>query len=155
MSNATSAGSLAELRERLAAQRGGYEKQVVISSGTCGEACGSLAEAHERGIIHRDIKPSNLFLTNRGGLYDFLKVLDFGLAKQLQMDRDVGITRTGIVVGTPRYIAPEAIYGDAPVDGRADLYNLGGVAYWLLTGQPLFDKSSSVELMIDHVCPDV
>lgn len=115
------------------------------------QACGSLAEAHERGIVHRDIKPSNLFLTNRGGMFDFVKVLDFGLAKQFQMDGAAGITKTGMVVGTPRYIAPEAVYGNAPVDGRADLYNLGGVAYWLLTGQPLFDKSSSVELIVDHV----
>ena len=106
---------------------------------------------HDRGIIHRDIKPSNIFLTNRGGLYDFVKILDFGLAKEMRSEKTAGLTKTGLVLGTPRYIAPEAVYGDMEIDGRADLYNLGAVAYWLLTGRPLFESSSSVELVIDHV----
>ena len=115
------------------------------------QVCGSLAEAHAQGIIHRDIKPSNIFLSQRGGICDFVKVLDFGLAKQVKTSNEAGLTKTGILFGTPRYIAPEAIYGNKKNDARADLYNLGGVAYWLLTGQPPFASSSSVELLIDHV----
>ena len=75
------------------------------------QVCGSLAEAHARGIIHRDIKPSNIFVTHRGGLYDFVKVLDFGLARKVEQAEDTGLTKTGIVLGTPRYIAPESVYG--------------------------------------------
>jgi serine/threonine-protein kinase len=115
------------------------------------QACGSLAEAHAFGIIHRDIKPSNLFLTQRGGLCDFLKVLDFGLAKQFKTNGSVSVTKSGVLFGTPRYIAPESIYGNEVNDARSDLYNLGGVAYWLLTGQPPFKSSSSLELLVDHV----
>lgn len=115
------------------------------------QAAGSLAEAHTRNIIHRDIKPSNIFLTHRGGLYDFVKVLDFGLAKELRADGAAGLTKTGTIFGTPRYLAPETVHGSDSVDGRADLYSLGGVAYWMLTGQPPFPGESSVEVIIDHV----
>jgi len=115
------------------------------------QVCGSLAEAHSRGVVHRDIKPSNIFLTRRGGLYDFVKVLDFGLAKQFRAELDSTITRSGILFGTPRYLAPEMVYGNERVDGRTDIYCLGGVAYWMLTGQPPFATGSSMELVIDHV----
>ncbi len=115
------------------------------------QVCGSLAEAHSRKIVHRDIKPSNIFLTRRGGLYDFVKVLDFGLAKEIKADGAAGITKTGVLFGTPRYIAPEMVYGNETIDGRADLYALGGVMYWMLTGQPPFTSESSVEVVIDHV----
>jgi serine/threonine-protein kinase len=114
------------------------------------QACGALGEAHSRGIVHRDIKPSNIFLTQRGGLYDFVKVLDFGLAKQVTADEATGLTKTGVAVGTPRYISPEAVKGEQ-LDGRSDLYCLGAVAYWMLTGRPPFESISSVELLIDHV----
>ncbi len=115
------------------------------------QACGSLAEAHYRDIIHRDIKPSNIFLTRRGLLYDFVKILDFGLAKRIASDTASAITKSGFLFGTPRYLAPETVYGSEQVDGRADLYCLGGVAYWMLTGQPPFTAESSVEIVIDHV----
>ncbi len=115
------------------------------------QVCGSLGEAHGRGIVHRDIKPSNIFITHRGGLYDFVKVLDFGLARQVKPADDTGLTKTGVVLGTPRYIAPESLYGARQADARSDLYNLGGVAYWMLTGHPLFPGASSVDLIIDHV----
>ncbi|MGD8867274.1 MAG: serine/threonine-protein kinase, partial [Gemmatimonadales bacterium] len=114
------------------------------------QACGSLAEAHENGIIHRDIKPSNIFITRRGDLHDFVKVLDFGLAKQIGAEQAVGISQSGTILGTPRYIAPESVAGDA-VDGRGDIYGLGGVAYWMLTGQPPFGSASSIELLVDHL----
>jgi serine/threonine-protein kinase len=115
------------------------------------QVCGSLAEAHSKGIIHRDIKPSNIFLSHRGGVYDFVKVLDFGLAKRLSPDETAGLTKSGIVFGTPRYIAPEGVHGSNHVDGRADLYNLGAVAYWMLAGRPVFDSGSAMEVLIDHL----
>jgi hypothetical protein len=115
------------------------------------QACGALAEAHERGIVHRDIKPSNIYLTHRGGLYDFVKVLDFGLAKQISDPQAVSLTKTGIAVGTPRYISPEAIKGAENIDARSDIYCLGAVAYFMITGRPLFDSTSSAELLIDHL----
>lgn len=116
------------------------------------QVAGSLAEAHSRDIVHRDIKPSNIFLTRRGGMYDFVKVLDFGLAKRIETDPDsVALTQSGVVFGTPLYIAPETVYGPDQVDGRADIYNLGGVAYWMLTGRPPFNSGRSVEVLIDHV----
>jgi len=113
------------------------------------QVCGSLGEAHARGIVHRDIKPSNIFLTQRGGLYDYVKILDFGLAREIREVGDAGLTKPGVVFGTPRYMAPEAVYGQ-PLDARSDIYNLGAVAYCLLTGQPLFGGSSSMELIVDH-----
>ena len=115
------------------------------------QVCGSLIEAHSREIVHRDIKPSNVFLTQRGGMFDFAKVLDFGLAKQIETEGNSAITQTGVLMGTPRYLAPETIYGTDKIDARADIYNLGGVAYWMLTGRPPFASESSVEVIIDHV----
>ena len=115
------------------------------------QICGSLAEAHAREIIHRDIKPSNIFLTERGGLHDFVKVLDFGLAKRVESGDVSAVTKTGVVFGTPRYISPEALYGTEGVGTRTDLYNVGGVAYWLLTGQPPFSTASNIDLIIDQI----
>jgi hypothetical protein len=115
------------------------------------QVCGALAEAHERRIVHRDIKPSNIYLTHRGGLYDFVKVLDFGLAKQISDPQAVSLTKTGIAVGTPRYISPEAIRGAENIDARSDIYCLGAVAYFMITGRPLFDSTSRAELLIDHL----
>jgi serine/threonine-protein kinase len=88
----------------------------------------------------------------RGGLYDFVKILDFGLAKQIKgVDTATALTKTGVVFGTPRYLAPEMVYGTTGVDGRADIYNFGALAYLMLTGQAPFTAESPVELMIDHV----
>jgi len=115
------------------------------------QVCGSLGEAHRLGIVHRDLKPSNIFLTERGGIYDFVKVLDFGLAKQVAAEGTAGVTKTGVIFGTPRYIAPESAYGEVEVDARADVYNVGGVAYWMLTGQPPFTSESPVKLIVDHI----
>lgn len=115
------------------------------------QVCGSLGEAHSLGVIHRDIKPSNIFLTRRGGLYDFAKVLDFGLAKEIGLEGDETVTKSGIILGTPHYFAPEAIEGADKIDGRGDIYNVGGVAYWMLTGEPPFPRSSPMEVILDHV----
>ncbi len=115
------------------------------------QACGALDEAHARGIIHRDIKPANIFITQLGRLYDFVKVLDFGLAKQITDPNAISVTKTGVVFGTPRYIAPEVVQGAEAIDGRADIYCLGAVAYWLVAGRAPFDSGSAVELLIDHL----
>jgi eukaryotic-like serine/threonine-protein kinase len=115
------------------------------------QVCGSLAEAHGKGIIHRDLKPSNVFLTERGGIYDFVKVLDFGLAKEFRKPSEANLTQAGALLGTPRYIAPESVHSQGVVDGRTDIYMLGSVAYWILTGHPPFESTSSVDLLVDHV----
>jgi serine/threonine-protein kinase len=118
------------------------------------QVCGSLAEAHSRGIIHRDLKPSNIFLTERGGLHDFVKVLDFGLAKQLRSSSDdVQLTQVGSVFGTPLFMAPETAAEDA-VDHRADQYSVGCVAYWMLTGKPPFEGTSPYDVIAKHLKVD-
>ena len=111
---------------------------------------GSLGEAHAMGIIHRDIKPSNIFLAQRGGLYDFVKVLDFGLAKEYRK-RGPAAAETGTFSGTPRYTAPECLQGAEVIDGRADIYMLGSLCYWLLTGHSPFEEASDEALMQDHL----
>jgi DNA-binding NtrC family response regulator len=112
------------------------------------QACRSLGEAHEAGLLHRDIKPHNLFLCRLGLDYDVLKVLDFGLVKSLSGD-DPNLTGEGMMAGTPAYMPPERIMS-APVDARSDLYSLGCVAYWMLTGQAVF-KGEATAMLIDHV----
>ncbi len=115
------------------------------------QACGSLGEAHRAGILHRDVKPSNIFLTERGGLYDFVKVLDFGLAKDLGPEEDASLTRAGQVFGTPLYIAPELARNEGSVAGSADLYSLACVAYFMLTGSPPFEGSSPYDVVSKHM----
>ncbi len=111
-----------------------------------GQAARALAEAHAIGIVHRDIKPANLFLTTAGGEDDFLKVLDFGIAKFSEGANDPTLTRSGWLGGTPDYMSPELVLGH-PVDARTDIYSLGAVMYFLLTGQPPFVGKSSAEVM--------
>jgi eukaryotic-like serine/threonine-protein kinase len=131
------------------------------------QVLGAVGEAHRRGILHRDIKPSNIFLTERGGELDFVKILDFGLAKEVQpdgalpadlsasgtlpLDLAAGLTLDGSITGTPLYMAPEMFYGDAAPDHRADLYSLGAVAYFLLAGRPVFEAKNAVQALIHHV----
>jgi len=108
-------------------------------------AAGALSEAHQLGLIHRDIKPANIFLGERGGEPDFVKVLDFGVAKALRTDSP-GLTLAGVLTGTPLYMAPEAIASPDRIDARSDLYALGAVGYFLLTGTHLFDSRSTMEI---------
>jgi serine/threonine-protein kinase len=119
------------------------------------QVCDSLGEAHEHGLIHRDVKPANIYVCRYGRQVDFVKVLDFGLVKlhhhgeqgespelELTIDHSVG--------GTPAFIAPEQVAGEQ-VDGRTDIYSLGCVAYWLLTGSYVFEGNSALQTMVMHV----
>src|SRR5206468_841071 len=116
------------------------------------QACGALGEAHEAGLIHRDIKPANVHLCNRGGVADHVKVLDFGLVKQVDVDpARAHAARTDSIVGTPLYMAPEMITQPEQVDGRADIYALGALAYFLLTGTPPFQGNTMVEICAKHL----
>jgi serine/threonine-protein kinase len=114
------------------------------------QVCGALDEAHARGIVHRDIKPANLMLMERGGIPDFVKVLDFGLVKENSSDVSLGLSRGTLLLGTPLYMSPEAILSGV-VDGRSDLYALGAVAYYLLTGTTVFQGESVVEVCAQHL----
>ena len=114
------------------------------------QVCGSLAEAHDAGLIHRDIKPQNIMICHRGGVPDLVKVLDFGLVKESEQE-DPDLTRDGAAVGTPLYMAPEAASASLEIDARADLYSLGVVSYFLLSGvQPFFGVNAK-EVMRRHM----
>jgi hypothetical protein len=114
------------------------------------QAARAMAEAHARGIVHRDLKPENLFVTSLGGEGDFVKVIDFGIAKGLAEAPDQSLTGDGKVLGTPLYMAPEQGEG-RPVDARSDVYALGAVLYFALTGAPPFTATSSVALLSAHL----
>jgi DNA-binding NtrC family response regulator len=115
------------------------------------QACRSLAEAHELGLVHRDIKPANLFVTSLGPQYDFLKVLDFGMVKAPLGEQSTRLTVEGTAHGTPAFMAPEIALGEGTVDGRADLYSLGCSAYWMLTGRLVFEAPNPTRMIMDHI----
>ena len=115
------------------------------------QICGSLYEAHSKGLVHRDIKPSNIMLNRRGSEPDVVKVLDFGLVKALDDKKAAGMTGQSSLTGTPLYMSPEAIQSPLAVDNRSDLYAVGAVGYFLLTGQPVFTATNIVELCRLHV----
>jgi serine/threonine-protein kinase len=114
------------------------------------QVCHSLGEAHAAGLVHRDIKPANILVCRLGPDHDFVKVLDFGLVKQTSEGDTVGVvSRPGGLLGTPGYIAPEIALG-RPCDARADLYSLGCVAYYLLTGLPVFSGDAPLAVAVAH-----
>jgi len=117
------------------------------------QVCHSLADAHARGLVHRDIKPANIYVCRMGLDYDFAKVLDFGLVKFRDRQRaaDTLTTMDQVTTGTPAYMAPETILGDGDVDRRADVYALGCVAYFALTGSLVFDADTSLKMLMQHV----
>jgi serine/threonine-protein kinase len=119
------------------------------------QVCHSLTEAESCGLVHRDIKPANIFLCRYGVEYDFVKVLDFGLVKTLDADPQAPIsgpalTQENIINGTPAFMAPEQALGEAPLDGRADIYATGCVAYWMLTGSQPFSADTPMGLLMHH-----
>ena len=128
------------------------------------QVASALAEAHAVGLIHRDIKPANIILTSRAKAVDVAKVVDFGLVKdlgdvreelthsqELVLDASPSLSKTGAILGTPMYLAPEALTDPTAVDGRADLYALGAVGYYLLSGTTVFSGSSIVEVCRHHL----
>jgi serine/threonine-protein kinase len=116
------------------------------------QVCHSLSEAEARGLVHRDIKPANIFLCRYGEDYDFVKVLDFGIVKSTHVStRTPALTRETTVAGSPAFIAPEQAMGDRTVDGRADIYAIGCVGYWLLTGQFVFSADNAMSHLMHHI----
>jgi serine/threonine-protein kinase len=124
------------------------------------QACHSLADAHARGLVHRDVKPANIYVCRLGLEYDFVKVLDFGLVKLRHSGAgsatelrtvDQTLARIDHTTGTPAYMAPEIILGETDVDRRADVYALGCVAYYLLTGQLVFEADTPMKMLLQHV----
>jgi eukaryotic-like serine/threonine-protein kinase len=117
------------------------------------QVCHSLGEAHARGLIHRDVKPANIFSSRLGPDCDFVKVLDFGLVKNVSDTgrRHTEVTAQGVTTGTPAFMAPEVALARADVDARADIYALGCVAYWLVTGHHVFSGATAVATMIAHM----
>jgi serine/threonine-protein kinase len=115
------------------------------------QICGALAEAHGLGLMHRDIKPGNIFAAERGGVYDVAKLLDFGLAKPLMnTNGDVTLTQQGSITGSPLFMSPEQAASDGEPDARSDIYALGAVAYYLLTGHPPFEGDNAVKVLLAH-----
>ena len=117
------------------------------------QMCHSLSEADSCGLVHRDIKPANIFLCRYGEDHDFVKVLDFGIAKAVHEaapEAHTAITMPNVVQGTPAFIAPEQAMGGDDVDARADIYAAGCVAYWLLTGQLVFIADTPMKLLLAH-----
>ena len=135
--------------DRLVKQYGAQPEGRVIA--ILRQVCGSLAEAHAIGLVHRDIKPANVFLTQRGGVPDFVKVLDFGLVKVRDTQGGVELTMSDATLGTPLYMSPEAVEHANDVDARSDLYSLGAVGYFLVTGEPLFDCLTLGEVLMHQV----
>jgi serine/threonine-protein kinase len=114
------------------------------------QACDALQEAHDVGLVHRDIKPANIFAAVRGGLFDVAKLLDFGLAKPLSnLDSDQ-ITQEGTITGSPLFMSPEQAIGDREPDARSDVYAMGSVLYYLLTGKPPFEDERPMRVLIAH-----
>jgi serine/threonine-protein kinase len=117
------------------------------------QVCHSLSEAESRGLVHRDIKPSNVFVCRYGEDHDFVKVLDFGIVKSQHDAANLGpaLTRETVIHGTPAFMAPEQALGGDQLDGRADIYAVGCVAYWLLTGQLVFTADTPSALLLQHI----
>ena len=112
------------------------------------QVCGALQEAHNRGIVHRDIKPANIILCERGDVPDVAKVVDFGLVKEITAHNDPN--QTGRIFGTPSYLAPESMTAPDLVGPASDLYALGAVGYFLVTGKPVFEGKNALDVCIQH-----
>ena len=115
------------------------------------QICGALHEAHGQGLIHRDIKPGNVLVCRQAGLHDVAKLVDFGLVQTLNEDpQSSKLTHDGQIVGTPDYMSPEQVSNPRSLDHRTDIYSLGGLVYFMLTGRPPFLRNSAIESLIAH-----
>jgi tRNA A-37 threonylcarbamoyl transferase component Bud32 len=115
------------------------------------QVCGALHEAHNVGLLHRDIKPSNIIACERGGFFDVVKLLDFGLVQETGLDKSDGrLTQHGTVIGSPPFMSPEQAAGKSDIDARSDIYSLGAVAYFLLTGQAPFVRETAMMMLMAH-----
>jgi len=114
------------------------------------QVCRALQEAHDMGLMHRDIKPGNIIVCERAGIFDVAKLLDFGLVKHVGL-ADPQLTMEGTVAGTPAYMSPEQASGSEHADARTDIYSLGAVAYFLLTGRPPFTNRTAMQVMAAHM----
>jgi serine/threonine-protein kinase len=150
--------------EELVAEHGPLSAARVVH--LLRQVCEALREAHAVGLVHRDIKPANIFAGQIGGMHDVAKLLDFGLVRVNTMGSDgAGLTGLGTIAGTPAFMSPEQAAGNTDVDARSDIYSLGAVAYFLLTGQTPFVRSTAVQTMAAHLaeplvgprmlCPDI
>jgi serine/threonine-protein kinase len=117
--------------------------------------CQALREAHAVGLIHRDVKPGNVFVARRGGLYDVVKLLDFGLVKPVAELGPARLTQEGSISGTPLFMSPEQARGQDDLDARSDIYSLGAVAYAMLSGRPPFERASPLEVIVAHARDEV
>ncbi|MFT5355842.1 MAG: hypothetical protein ACI9KE_003061 [Polyangiales bacterium] len=115
------------------------------------QICEGLAEAHRVGLIHRDIKPGNIFLVGTGRSADLVKVVDFGLVKHIEERTEVGLTGENQIVGTPQCMSPETISTPEEVDERSDIYGIGAVAYFILSGSHVFDGNTIIEVVAKHL----
>jgi eukaryotic-like serine/threonine-protein kinase len=118
------------------------------------QICRSLREAHTLGVIHRDLKPANIYLVEHGDEHDMVKVLDFGLVKNIEADADEDVTQAGIFMGSPKYMAPEQIRGEH-VDARTDVYALGVILYEMVSGKVPFDRANQVDILLAHTAQAV
>jgi serine/threonine-protein kinase len=136
--------------EQLVQQFGTLPPERVVYLLT--QVCQGLREAHAHGLIHRDIKPANIMICERGGSHDVVKLLDFGLVKPVGRNHDLEqLTQEKTITGTAAYLSPEQATGQDQLDGRADVYSLGAVAYFLLTGQPPFPRENPIEMIVAHL----
>jgi serine/threonine-protein kinase len=117
------------------------------------QICRSLREAHSIGVVHRDLKPANVYLLDHGDEPDFVKVLDFGLVKDVASSGEE-LTKAGLFMGSPKYMAPEQING-APIDGRTDIYALGVIMYEMITGKVPFDRPKPMDILMAHASEEV
>jgi serine/threonine-protein kinase len=116
------------------------------------QICGALREAHSHGLVHRDLKPANVMLCERGGVHDVVKLLDYGLVVTTNIaEEEARLTRSGMVVGTPEFMSPEQCGGDSTVSGASDIYSLGAVAYYLISGRAPFTGRSIMQIMAAHL----
>jgi serine/threonine-protein kinase len=114
------------------------------------QVCGALSEAHAAGLVHRDLKPGNVIVATLGGQPDVAKLLDFGLVQDLSAETEGRLTRTGTILGTPAYMSPEQASGESAVDARGDVYSLGAVAFFALTGRPPFQGKNIGQTLAAH-----